>query len=155
MEHYKVSKFLNDSTLFKFITYKRVEVNDLSSIQYCINKIIRFKTSMLRSDLYDYSNAYIIVKGRINVKPTANTDIEKKDVVLKNNSPFWSRITEINNILMDNAEDLLIVMSMYNLLEYSQNCSMSLEVYAIIIETKSMVLMIMLQTVNNLCIKQK
>ena len=56
---------------------------------------------------------------------------------------------------MDNAEDLLIVMSMYNLLEYSQNCSMSLEVYAIIIETKSMVLMIMLQTVNNLCIKQK
>ena len=88
MEHYKVSKFLNDSTLFKFITYKRVEVNDLSSIQYCINKMIRFKTSMLRSDLYDYSNAYIIVKGRINVKPTANTDIEKKDVVLKNNSPF-------------------------------------------------------------------
>ena len=109
---------------------------------------------MLRSDLYDYSNAYIIVKGRINVKPTANTDIEKKDV-LKNNSPFWSRITEINNILMDNAEDLQIVMSMYNLLEYSQNCSMSQEVYAIIIETKSMVLMIMLQTVNNLCIKQK
>ena len=43
---------------------------------------------MLRSDLYDYSNTYIIVKGRINVKPTANTNIEEKDVVLKSNSPF-------------------------------------------------------------------
>ena len=51
MEQYKISKLLNDLT-----------VNDLSNGQYSINKNIRFKTSMLRSDLCDYSDVYIFVK---------------------------------------------------------------------------------------------
>ena len=76
MEHYKISKLLNDSTISKFVTKKWVEMNDLSSGQYSVNKNIRFKTSMLRSDLCDYSDAYIVVKGIVNVKATANTDID-------------------------------------------------------------------------------
>ena len=52
MEHYKISKLLNDSTVSKFVTKKWVEVNDLWSGQYSVNKNIRFKTSMLRSDLW-------------------------------------------------------------------------------------------------------
>ena len=53
MEHYKISKILNDSTVSKFVTKKWFEVNDLSSGHYSVNKNIRFKTSMLRSDLCD------------------------------------------------------------------------------------------------------
>ena len=47
MEHYKISKLLNDSTMSKFVTKKWIEVNDLSSSQYSVNKNIVFKTSML------------------------------------------------------------------------------------------------------------
>ena len=115
MEHYKISELLNDSTVSEFVTKKWVKVNDSSSGQYSINKNIGFKTSMLRSDLCDYSDAYIVVRGRINVKANANTEIEEKDVAFKNNAPFRLCITKINSTLIANAEDLDIVMSMYNL----------------------------------------
>ena len=48
MEHYKIYKLLNDSTISKFMTKKWIEVNDLSRGQYSVNKSIRFKTSILR-----------------------------------------------------------------------------------------------------------
>ena len=67
MEH-KISKLLNDSTVSKFVTIKWIEANDLSSGQYSVNKNIRFKTSLLISDLSDYSDAYIVVKGTITVE---------------------------------------------------------------------------------------
>ena len=70
MEHYKISKLLNDSPVSKFLTKKLTEVNDLSSDQYSFNKNVRFKTSLFRSDLCDYSDAYIAVKGRISVTNT-------------------------------------------------------------------------------------
>ena len=50
----------------KFVTKKWIEVNG----QYSVNKKIRLKTSMLRSDLCDYSDVYIVVKGRISVTGT-------------------------------------------------------------------------------------
>ena len=78
---------------------------------------------MLRSDLCDYSDAYIVVKGIISVRGTnANNRINKK-LTFKNNAPFRSCISKINNTFIDNAEDLDIVMPMYNLLEYSDNYS--------------------------------
>ena len=80
---------------------------------------------MLWSDLCDYSDAYIATKGRICVKANENTDVTEKDFVFKNNVPFRSCITKINSTLIDNAEDLDIFMPMYNLLEYSQNYSMT------------------------------
>ena len=61
MEHYKILKLLSDSTVSKFVTKKLVEENDLSRGQYSVNKNIRFKTSMLRSDLCDYSDTYILL----------------------------------------------------------------------------------------------
>ena len=82
---------------------------------------------MLRSDLCDYSNAYIAVKGRIHVRANANIDIDQKDSTLKNNAPFRSCITKMNSTLIDKEEDLDIVMSMYNPFEYSQNYSMTSE----------------------------
>ena len=80
-----------------------------------MNKNIRFKTSLLRSDLCDYSNAYIVVKGSVSVKATPNTDVDRKDVAFKNDAPFRLCITKINSTLIINAEDLNRVMPMYNL----------------------------------------
>ena len=115
MEHYKISKVLNDSTVSRFVTKKWVEVNDLSNGQYSDSKSIRFKTSMLRSDLCDYSDAYIIVKGRIDVRGNENAKTTNKK--LTSNTAFRSCISKINNKFKVSAEDLDIVTPMYNLLE--------------------------------------
>ena len=75
MEHDKISKSLKDSTVLKYFTRKWVEVNDLSSGQYSVNKNIRFKTLMLRSDLCDYRDAYIVIKGAIDLSLLLRTKI--------------------------------------------------------------------------------
>ena len=113
--------------LSKFVTREYVRVNSLSNT-YNENKSIRFKTPMLRSNLCDYSDAYILVKGTITVTaPGANNnannvrDKRNRPLILKNNAPFVSCITRINGELIEDADDLDIVMSMYNLLEYSKN----------------------------------
>ena len=85
-----------------------------------------FKTLMLRSDLFDYSYAYIDVKGRISVRGTSNNNRRNKNLIFKNNASFRSRISNINNTFFNNAEYLDIVMPMYNLLEYNNNYSMTL-----------------------------
>ena len=75
---------------------------------------------MLRSDLCDFSDAYIVVTGKIIVAYPNNNAYDKKSA-FKNNAPFTSYISKINNTLIDNAEDLDVVMPMYNLIEYSKN----------------------------------
>ena len=77
MEHHKISRLWNDSSVSKFLTIKWVEVSDLSSSQYSVNKNIRFKTSMLRLNLCDYSNAYIVVKGTIDLLTAAANENDK------------------------------------------------------------------------------
>ena len=113
--------------LSKFVTREYVRVNSLSNT-YNENKSIRFKTPMLKSNLCDYSDAYILVKGTITVTaPGVNNnannirDKRNRPVLLKNNAPFVSFITRINGELIEDAGDLDIVMSMYNLLEYSKS----------------------------------
>ena len=132
MEYDKINNLLlseeNESEkLSKFVTREYVRVNSLSNI-YKENKSIRFKTPMLRLNLCDYSDAYILVKGTITVTaPGVNNnannirDKRNRPVILKNNAPFVSCITRINGELIEDADDLDIVMSMYNLLEYSKN----------------------------------
>ena len=132
MEYDKINNLLlsedNESEqLSKFVTRKYVRVNSLSNA-YNENKSIRFKTPMSRSDLCDYSDAYILVKGTITVTaPGANNDAnnirDKRNIplILKNNGPFVSCITQINGELIEDPDDLDIVMPMYNLLEHSKN----------------------------------
>ena len=79
---------------------------------------------MLRSDLFDYSDAYIVVKGDIVLTKASGRrpiDIRNKFLAFKNNAPFTNFISKMNNVLIDNAEDLDIVILMYNLLEYCKN----------------------------------
>ena len=90
-----------------------------------MSKNIRFKTHMLRSDLCDYSHANIVAKGTITVEGDNNAKIRNKKLTFKNNFLFTSCILKINNTFIDNTEDLDIVMPMYNLLQYSQNYSMT------------------------------
>ena len=149
MEYQKVTNLLGTTidNVPRFITKKWVELHDQSGSaedRYKPNKQIRFKTSMLRSDLCDFSDAYIVVKGNITVTKKTFTadDIEapnntaanatatntandnafgEKKLVFKNNAPFINCISKINGVQTDNAEDLDVVMPMYNLLEYSKN----------------------------------
>ena len=106
--------------LSKFVIKNYVKVNSLSNT-YNANKSIRFKTPMLRSDLCDYADAYILVNGTITVAGNQPRERQNRPLVLKNNAPFVSCITRINNELIEDADDLDTVMPMYNLLEYSKN----------------------------------
>ena len=96
----------------RFITKKWIEVHDQAGSaddRYKPSKKIKFKTSMLRSDLCDYSDAYIVVKGTITNAASDNDAYDKK-LALKNNVRFTSCILKINNTLINNAEYLDIVM---------------------------------------------
>ena len=125
MEYQKITNLLDTmiDEIPRSITKKWVKIYDQSSSadnRYKPNNQIRFKTSMLRSNLCDYSDVYIVVKGTITITDP-NNDAYDKEFTLKNNAPFVSCILRINNTLIDNSEDLDIVMPMYNLLEYSKN----------------------------------
>ena len=90
---------------------------------------MRFKTTMLKSSLCGYSDAYVLVKGGITITGAGNndgarqTDERYKGVIFKNCAPFINSKSEMNNIEIDNAKVLDIVMPMYNLTEYSDNFS--------------------------------
>ena len=144
MEFQKITNFLDTTSdnkdLPTFVTKKWIEVYDQSEGNYNVNKELRIKTSMLRSDLCDFSGTYIVVKGNIFVtKKTFNADdtdepnntaanvtannnvFDNKKLVFKNNALFINCISKINGAEIDNAEDLDVVMPMYNLLEHSKN----------------------------------
>ena len=65
------------------------------------------------------------LKGRISSRGKNNANRVNKKIIFKNNAPFRSCISKINSTLVDNAEDLNIIMPMYNVLEYNQNYSMT------------------------------
>ena len=127
MEYQKIANLIYDTSNqpSKFRTKNWVEISDESRGAYNVNCQIKFKTTMLKSSLCDYSDAYILVKGTISVNNTAADDTAvnntNKKVIFKNCGPFTNCISEINNTQIDNAKDIDIVMHMYNLIEYSDN----------------------------------
>ena len=129
MEYQKIANLLDDASnkISKFRTKYWVEVNDESKGTYDIGSEIKFKTTMLKSSLYDYSDAYIHVRGTIIVNNTAAADADanntNKKVIFKNCAPLTNCINQINNTGLDNAKYIDIVMPMYNLIEYSDNYS--------------------------------
>ena len=127
MEYHKIANLIDDTSNqpSKFRTRNWVEINDESRGAYNVNSQIKFKTTMLKSSLCGYSDAYILIKGTISVNNTAaagaaGNNINKK-VIFKNCAPFTNCISEINNTQIDNAKDIDIVMPIYNLVEYSDN----------------------------------
>ena len=122
MEYDKINNLLDSEcgNFSKFVTRDYVKDNSLSNM-YNENKSIRFKTPMLRPDLCDYADAYILVNGTITVAGNQPSDRQNRPLILKNNALFVSCITRINNELIEDADDLDIVMPMSNLVEYSKN----------------------------------
>ena len=129
MEYQKIANLIDDASNqpSKFITKNWVEVNDESKGAYNVNSQIEFKTTMLKSSLCDYSDVYILVKGKITIAgerddaAARQADERDKGVAFKHCPPFTNCISEINNIKVDNAKDIDLVMPMYNLIEYSNN----------------------------------
>ena len=130
MEYQKIVNLLDDASSnqpSKFKTKNWVDANDESIGTYNVNSQIKFKTTMLKSSLCDYSDAYVHVKGTIAVNNTAAADANanntNKKLIFKKRAPFTICISEINNTQIDNAKDIDIVMRIYNLIKYSDNYS--------------------------------
>ena len=121
MEYQKIINLLDNASNqpSKFRTKNWVEINYDSRGAYNSNSQIKFKTTMLKSSLCDYSDAYILVKGTITAD-TSTTGVvasnTNKKVIFKNCVPFTYCISEINNTQIDIAKDIDIVMPMYNLI---------------------------------------
>ena len=113
----------------KLRTKNWVEINDDSRGTYNTNSQIKFKIMMLKTSLYDYSDAYILVSGTITITGAEVDDAIKwldernKGMIFKNCSPFTDYVSEINNIQINNAKYLDVLMPMYNIIEYSDNYS--------------------------------
>ena len=105
----------------------RVEINDESRGTYNVNSQIKFKTTILRSSLCDYSDAYILVEGKIKITgggenaAAKQADERDQSVAFKTCPPFANCMSEFNKTQEDNAKVTDIVMPMYNLIEYSGN----------------------------------
>ena len=125
MEFQKIVNFLDttfdDKDLPRFVTKKWIEVYNQSEGNYNDNKEIRMETSMLRSDLCDFNDAYVVVKGDITLEGDNDANKRNRNLAFKNNAPLINCISIIQFVKIDNAEDLDVLMPMYNLLEYSKN----------------------------------
>ena len=123
MEYQKIANLLDTESNqpSKFRTRNWIEINDESRGNYA-NSDIRFKTTMLRSNLCDYADSYILVKGTVTVTGVGNDDDARqrdernKGVTFKNCTPFTKCISRINNTGIDKTQDIDIVMPMYNLI---------------------------------------
>ena len=128
MEYQKIVNLLDNASNqpSKFRTRNWVKTNDKSRGTYT-GKDIKFKTTMLRSNLSDYAETYMLVNGRITITgagadaATRQADERDKCVAFKNCAPFIKCISTINNTDMDTAQDIDTVMPMYNVIEYSEN----------------------------------
>ena len=128
MEYQKIANLLENvpNQPSKFRARNWFEINDQSRGTYTSNDI-RFKTTMLRSNLWDYADTYILLKVTITITGTEDDDaakqLEEKNegIIFKNCAPFTKCISRINNTDIDNAQDIDIEMPMYNLIDYSDN----------------------------------
>ena len=110
MEYQKIKNLLDDASnqQSKFRTKNWVEINNESRGVYNVNSQIKFKAAILKSSLYDYSDAYIPVKRTITVNNTrtaAAQNNRNKKLIFKNCAPFTNCISEINNTQIGNAKE--------------------------------------------------
>ena len=129
MEYLKIIHLLNNTPnqLSRFRRIYCIEINGQSRGAYNTNSDI--KTTVINSSLCDYNDAYILAKGRIKITwvgddaAAKQADGRNKSAIFKNFAPFTNCKSEISNIEIDNAKDFDIVIPMYNLIKYSDNCS--------------------------------
>ena len=118
METQKIFNLLNKTDLdSKKFTTKRWYIIDTPAQKYETGRAITFDTKVIKPNLCDYSEAYILVKGTIN----NIIIVGGKIVCVKNCAPFRTCTSRISDEYLEQAEDLDIVSPMYNLIEYSDN----------------------------------
>ena len=131
MEQQKIANLLDNegsNQPSKFRTKNQVEINEEKRGRYDGNDI-KFKTTMARSNLCGYADAYIHVKGTITITGEGDDDAGRKaderdkGATFKNCTPLTKCINRINNADTDTAQDINIVMPMYNSIEYRDNYS--------------------------------
>ena len=148
MEYQNIANLLDDASNqpSKFKTKNWVQINDESRGTCNVNSQIKFRTTMLKSSLCDYSDAYILVKGKITITgggdgaAAIQADERDKDVAFKNCAPFINGISEINNTQINNCKYIDIVMPLYNLLEHSDNYAKHREFCSNITEMNQMII---------------
>ena len=115
MEYQKIMNFLDNTPNHptKFRTKNWFEISDDAPAAYNDNSEIEFKTSILKSSFCDYSDAYILVGGTIEVPNTETTaPNNRNNIIIKNCTPFTDCVSEINNTEIDNGKDIDIVIPM-------------------------------------------
>ena len=113
---------LDKNEIPKFTTIKWIEIFDQSNGTYNKNKDIIFRTNQLRNDLCDFNDAYMVATRKITANNPGNDDnVYNRKVSLKHSAPFLNCTLKINSQLIEDAQDLDIVMPMYNLLYHSKN----------------------------------
>ena len=121
METQKITNLLNDSNNeeSKFATKKwHVTDSQTTKGKYKQGDSIKFETETIKSSLWDYSDAFILVTGNITITADNDTDVAFKDC-----AQFSACKTVINDVFVDEANHIYIAMLMYNLIEYSDNYS--------------------------------
>ena len=116
--HQKILNLLNEINNSKFVTRRWNIANNNSKSNYAAANEITYNTEMLKSNLCDYNDDYILVTGNITVIAAPQTQVE-----FKNCGRFTKWITKIDGTTIDDAEDLNLVMPVHNLIEYSSNYS--------------------------------
>ena len=121
IETQKIINLLNDlsNEETKFATKKGYVIDSQTTKgKYKQGTPIKFETAIIKSSLCDHSDAFILVTGNITVPSNNNTDVPFKSC-----APFSTCTTRINDIFVDEANHIYIVMPLYNLIEYSDNYS--------------------------------
>ena len=125
METQKIVNLLNDTDneSSRFATRKWYVINDQNNTEYCEgnenDSSIKFETKVAKSSLCDCSDAYILVTGDI----TVTGGIENAEVAFKNWASFTRCVTQINDEHINTAANVDIIIPIYNLIEYNNNCS--------------------------------
>ena len=109
---------MNEASDSKFVTRNWDTVNDQSNANYNVGNEIIYGTEMLKNNLCDSNDAYILVRGDVN-----NLGHNLTQAVFKNCTPFITCVAKIDRTTIGDAADLDLVIPMYNLLDYSSNYS--------------------------------
>ena len=113
MEHQKILNLLIEANYSKFVASKWNIANDQSNASYDVENKIICNTEVLKSNLCDFNDAYILVRGDIPVTTAPET------LSFKTRAPFTKSIGKIDGTIIDGAEDFDLVMPIYSLIHYS------------------------------------
>ena len=140
MEHQKKLNSLNEASDSRFVTKKWSIVNVQTNTNYDAGNEIFYNTEVLKSNLCDNIDAYILARGDI-----TNAGDNGVEIAFKNCSKFNKCIAKNDGTTIDDAEDLNLVMPMYNMLENSSNYSDTRQFMVLLKKLKQTILILILE----------